>query len=932
MANTLTFILQGRDDLSRSLNGAGDSADRLRARLNNMSNDTSRQLAGFTRDADGRFRDLQGRFITTDEAARRLNDGITRLRAPFADLSNHARHFGDELRSSWISLIPAAIPLGAGLAGAAAAVAAQLGAGATAAVAYGLALGPQITAIGNVIKAQDAYDDAVQTSGRTSQEAAQAQAEVQRQLATLPPATQRAAVAVGLLSDNFHDWSDSLSGDVMGPFVKGVGVANALLPKTTGYAIAASGQFDRLVTMLGGAIETPGFDKANARFQDFSEKTLRDGVDGLTEFFAKVQRGDFDNSGIERFFDYAHAQGPAVASVLHNVGDATFHLLDGASGVGVGMLDLINALSGIVAAVPPQGIAALLQMAIAIKAVKLAAAGGKVVGSTLAAIATQIGVMRTASTGTPGRIAGVTAAIGGLSRGAKVAAAGTGIGLLVIALSQLSGVGKSAPPDVDKLTTSLGKLAETGKASGEAARVFGSDFGDLADSLGTLARPSTLDNIQQGLTKIIGMDSTPVKDAKERFDGLDKALAGLVSEGKGDLAASALDQVIKQMAKQGFTADEVRGQLDDYKDALAGQRLEQQLAAQSMGLFGDQAIAVQQKLDAQKASADGLRQSIVALNDVNRSALSAQADLEQAIDDTAKAARTNGDALHYTGGELDLGSQKARDAYRALNDLASKTDAATTAARDQGRSWDYISSQYDKGRNAMIRSAMQMGLNRTEAARLADQILKTPNKTAYVKGDLADLKAKLADAKSRLKSVPDSRKAQVRAEIASLQKKIAQARSALASLHDRTIQINAHMFITGSGAARAAVSKSGAGRIFEYAGGGLIGGPSPGGLIQGPGTSTSDSIPIWASNNEYMVKAAAVAKYGVKFMDDLNAGRVPLGRPAAGRAAASASSAAAAAGTAVTYNVYPRASVISASDLQLITRQEEARQRVGRPR
>ncbi|MYS48237.1 hypothetical protein GTY23_45120, partial [Streptomyces sp. SID5998] len=33
----------------------------------------------------------------------------------------------------------------------------------------------------------------------------------------------------------------------------------------------------------------------------------------------------------------------------------------------------------------------------------------------------------------------------------------------------------------------------------------------------------------------------------------------------------------------------------------------------------------------------------------------------------------------------------------------------------------------------------------------------------------------------------------------------------------------------------------------------------------------------------------------------------------------------------VTYNVYPRASVISVEDLRLLQRQEEARQRVGRP-
>ncbi|WP_159083460.1 hypothetical protein [Streptomyces sp. P3] len=38
---------------------------------------------------------------------------------------------------------------------------------------------------------------------------------------------------------------------MMGPFNKGVAIANALLPKTTGLAKSASTQVDRLVTMVG---------------------------------------------------------------------------------------------------------------------------------------------------------------------------------------------------------------------------------------------------------------------------------------------------------------------------------------------------------------------------------------------------------------------------------------------------------------------------------------------------------------------------------------------------------------------------------------------------------------------------------------------------------------------------------------------------------
>lgn len=48
-----------------------------------------------------------------------------------------------------------------------------------------------------------------------------------------------------------------------------------------------------------------------------------------------------------------------------------------------------------------------------------------------------------------------------------------------------------------------------------------------------------------------------------------------------------------------------------------------------------------------------------------------------------------------------------------------------------------------------------------------------------------------------------------------------------------------------------------------------------GGPIYGPGTGTSDSVPIWASNGEYMMRASAVSKYGMSFMNAVNSGRMP---------------------------------------------------------
>ena len=45
-----------------------------------------------------------------------------------------------------------------------------------------------------------------------------------------------------------------------------------------------------------------------------------------------------------------------------------------------------------------------------------------------------------------------------------------------------------------------------------------------------------------------------------------------------------------------------------------------------------------------------------------------------------------------------------------------------------------------------------------------------------------------------------------------------------------------------------------------------------GGHISGEGTETSDSIPAMLSNNEYVVKASSVRKYGTNFLDAVNSG------------------------------------------------------------
>lgn len=515
--NRLTFLLDGRDGLSRVLDRAGDNADRLARRLLAAS-------------------------INGDAAMRRLGNTTTQRMAGLQRDTGLGEKAVDALKGTLISLAPAAIPAAASLAP----IAAGAGAAAIAVAAFGAALGPQIAAMSGAVDAEKAYTDAVAKSGKTSSAAITAQLEYQRTLADMPPATRRAAAGLSVLKDEYKGWSDGLATDTMAPVIKGMAVFTALLPKTTGLVKGTSTQLDRMVTIVAGGMASPGFDRLNQKFTTFATGTLQKVNDQLVNLMRTTDAGKV-GGGLSEFMDFAKAQGPVVADTLRNVASAVLNLLTAGSDVGVGMLDLVNALSGIVAAVPPGAIAAVLQLALAIKAVKLAAVGMSAASTAMAAFGTQLVAMRTAAAAAPGRLSAVTAAIGAMSRTAKLAVAGTGIGLLLIALTQLSQRGKQTPPDVDKLTSSLGRLGQTGKITGEAARVMGTDLSALSKSLGTISDPSISQGIEKWVSDLLGYgDGGPdAKAASQNINAIDDALAGLVQGGKAELAAAALANIAK---------------------------------------------------------------------------------------------------------------------------------------------------------------------------------------------------------------------------------------------------------------------------------------------------------------------------------------------------------------------------------------------------
>lgn len=59
-------------------------------------------------------------------------------------------------------------------------------------------------------------------------------------------------------------------------------------------------------------------------------------------------------------------------------------------------------------------------------------------------------------------------------------------------------------------------------------------------------------------------------------------------------------------------------------------------------------------------------------------------------------------------------------------------------------------------------------------------------------------------------------------------------------------------------------------------------GYATGGLVRGKGGSTSDSIPAMLSDREYVIRAAAVSKYGTAFLDAINSRSLPVTNRATG--------------------------------------------------
>lgn len=679
---------------------------------------------------------------------------LTNLLNPSGGGSSGGGGFG---LAGLLPIATAAIPLIAGIAANLAPVAGMLVATGGAATAFGIALAGQIGPMTELAEAEQQYQDAVAEHGKSSMEAAQAQLAYQQKLAAMPQETQRAAVALSSLKETFKGWSDDMAGFTMEPVTKSFAVMEEVLPHLSPEVESFSGSLDRLMNVAGGAVASPGFDAFSEKVGELTDAKLDDFTDQVIHLLRVVSQGDADAGAIGEIMAYFRENGPEAREAVNAIGDAVSTLAQGAAQAGPTMLTLVTAAARLVASLPPELVAIILQTAAALKILQLAGAGVAVVAGGIARVRVAIASLAAASAAAGGGLAGLSAAFATLGTAAKASVIVAGIGLAVLAISKLSNIGEKAPPNVDKLTTSLGNLGRTGTATGYVAEQFGKDFGKLNDSINKVTNPSVVESVNNWGADITGgfLDGG---DAAEEFaktaGSADEALANLVRNGNADLAKAALASMMKGMSPE--NAKKFRGELGDYDQALADLKFEADLTADSMGIFGSAAAETSAKLNAQKTAADGLKAAILDLNQVNRDAHDAETKFQAGLDALDEAFKKNGSTLnaHTEAGRAN------RD---AMSQAAGAQDQMIATGLAAGSSMDAMVQKSGSLRTEMMKLAVDaFDGNRVKAQAYVNTLLGTPKEVkTLIKAERADAIRGLEEVRAEIQATPGAKKVTV---------------------------------------------------------------------------------------------------------------------------------------------------------------------------
>lgn len=265
-------------------------------------------------------------------------------------------------------------------------------------------------------------------------------------------------------------------------------------------------------------------------------------------------------------------------------------------------------------------------------------------------------------------------------------------------------------------------------------------------------------------------------------------------------------------------------------------------ALEAAGQFGHES----QLMQLASQSAKDLKNSLDALTGKEITAREAAINYGDAVHNMTTSLKENGRAHGFA-------TEKGRSNERALDALAKAAQDNAVAMRNDGKSARQVADSMESARQRIIDTAVKMGYSRREAINLANKLMGVASAAKKVpKGHRINYPVG-GNAVAQLQAI--TRWANI-------------AATAMANALAQSMRLSSGGYVGWEGAKGFADG--------GYAHAGAQGYPV-GGVVRGPGTGTSDSIPAWLSNGEYVINAAATAMWR-PVLDAINYGK---GRPAA---------------------------------------------------
>lgn len=379
------------------------------------------------------------------------------------------------------------------------------------------------------------------------------------------------------------------------------------------------------------------------------------------------------------------------------------------------------------------------------------AVGGLVAGAVLKMIAT-LGEARAAMTAFGLSTTRANAALSVMGKGGLAIGAAAGMLFLADAIQKVAGA--TDQMDLGGLSGDLLRFGETGKATGELAKNFGSDLGGVSrsiasdgHSIGQALREATVgnDNFVEKLK-----NSTPGwSEYVDRIHEIDQALAQLVQGGNADSAGKAFEKLSEIGARVGLSQDQLNKAFPEYQRALEAAGVDAEIAGSKSEGAAAGTKALAQGLDATgesaQSAADKMKDYIDALFLVPNLVLSvrdAQRGVQAAVDDATASIKENGRTL-------DISTPKGRANQAALDAIATSANKLSESYLNSNASQKTMTAAAVSARAEFVALATKMGLPKAAATALATEIIKIPDKKATEVSNNAGPEQKPAqDAKS----------------------------------------------------------------------------------------------------------------------------------------------------------------------------------------